>query len=69
MRSKPFPQHLIKPGDGRLAEYLSNPVTEPDPDFDVDEWNREWQELEAQMKAESLENTQKELDRMEKLWS
>jgi hypothetical protein len=30
-----------------LLEYLLQSTPEPDPNFDVEEWNREWAELEA----------------------
>jgi len=49
--------------------YLANPVTEPDPDFDVDTWNREWRAVEAQMNAEERKYEQRELDNIQDLMS
>lgn len=47
------PEH-IHPASGKLAEHLAHPVTEPDPNFDPTEWDREWAAIEAKMKAASL---------------
>jgi len=69
IKARPPTDHLLVPGDGRLAEYLANPVTEPDPDFDVDAWNREWQAVEAQKNAEERKYEQRELDRIQNLLS
>src|SRR5262245_49539380 len=59
-RTPPKPEHF-HPGSGLLAEHLANPVTEPDPDFDVEVWNQEWDRIETQMKAEELAHEQEEL--------
>jgi len=69
LRKLPPTDHLLVPGDGRLAEYLANPVIEPDPDFDVDEWNLQWQTVEEQMKEEDKKYEQRELDRLQRLMS
>lgn len=50
----------ITPASGRLAEHLAHPVTEPDPDFDLEAWEREWQRIEAEMEAESLAHEEAE---------
>ncbi len=45
----------ITPGNmQRLADCLANPVTEPDPAFDVATWNREWDRIEAEINASEL---------------
>ena len=41
----------IHPASGLLAKHLANSPGEPDPSFDVVAWNREWDEVEAKMKA------------------
>lgn len=50
----------VRFGDGLLAWRLANPVTAPEPDFDEAAWNQEWARIEAEMKAASLANEQKE---------
>jgi hypothetical protein len=42
---------LIQPGSGLLAEHLSHSPEKPDPLFDVKQWNLEWDDIEAKMKA------------------
>jgi hypothetical protein len=59
-RMPPNPAN-IKPASGLLGEKLANPVTDPDPDFDLEEWTREWDRLEAEMKAQSLAHEAAEL--------
>lgn len=44
----PNPHHL-RPATGSLAEALR--YSPDDPDFDLTAWNREWEAVEAQMKA------------------
>lgn len=58
-RSPSKPEH-IHPASGKLAEHLANPVTEPAPDFDPAEWDQEWAEIEAKMKAASLAHEEEE---------
>ena len=69
IKARPPTDHLLVSGDGRLAEYLANPVNEPDPDFDVNAWNQEWQAVEAQMNAEERKYEQRELNRIQNLIS
>lgn len=47
-----------------LAEALACPNGEPDPTFDVQEWNQQWDDFEAKMKQQELENeaSEQELD-------
>lgn len=60
IKSKPSKPEHIHPPSGKLAEHLANPVNEPDPDFDPTEWDREWAEIEAKMKAASLTHEEEE---------
>jgi hypothetical protein len=50
----------IEPATGSLAEYLANTPNDRDPDFDVSAWNKEWDSLEAEMKASSLAHEEAE---------
>ncbi len=43
-----------------LAEGLRTPFGEPDPEFDVKQWNQQWDEFESQMKADELAHEQSE---------
>lgn len=45
----------ITPDGGNLAQKLANPLSEPDPDFDLEEWTRQWEAIEAEMKRSSRE--------------
>jgi predicted CopG family antitoxin len=45
----PNPNNL-RPAVGSLADYLARPVP-PDPDFNLEEWQRQWDAVEAEMKA------------------
>ncbi|MFN8491666.1 MAG: hypothetical protein U0350_28970 [Caldilineaceae bacterium] len=45
----PTDPRYIRPATGSLAEALRNKPY--DPDFDFDEWNRQWAEFEAELKA------------------
>ncbi|HHC24106.1 MAG TPA: hypothetical protein ENK58_01640 [Desulfobacterales bacterium] len=44
----------IYPASGLLAEHLKISDREADPCFSPAEWNREWDRIEAEMKAEEL---------------
>jgi hypothetical protein len=50
----------IKPAGGHLGEKLAHPVTESDPNFDLAEWTREWDRVEAEMEAQSLAHEEAE---------
>ncbi|MFN8486304.1 MAG: type II toxin-antitoxin system Phd/YefM family antitoxin [Caldilineaceae bacterium] len=50
-RMGPNPNN-ITPGSGRLAEKLAHPLTEIDPTFDLEEWTREWDRIEAEMNTD-----------------
>jgi hypothetical protein len=58
-RMGPNPKN-ITPASGRLAERLAHPITEPDPAFDLETWQAEWQRIEAEMEAESLAHEEAE---------
>ena len=45
----PTDPRYIRPATGSLAEALRNKPY--DPDFDYEEWNRQWAEFEAELKA------------------
>lgn len=61
IKSMPADPANIIAASGLLAEHLTNPITEPDPDFDEQAWNREWARIEAEMEAASLAHEQEEL--------
>jgi plasmid stability protein len=50
IKATPPNPNNIRPATGSLAEYLSRLVPE-DPDFNVAEWERQWDAIEAEMKA------------------
>ena len=58
-RMGPNPNNITL-GEGNLAEKLAHPVTELDPTFDLEEWTREWDRVEAEMKAQSLAHEEAE---------
>ena len=58
-RMGPNPNN-ITPAGGQLAEKLAHPLTEPDPEFDLEAWTREWDRVEAEMKAQSLAHEEAE---------
>jgi hypothetical protein len=58
-RMGPNPNNII-PGGGKLAEKLAHPLTDVDPAFDLAEWTREWDRVEAEMKAASLAHEEAE---------
>lgn len=55
------PENFTPAGD-KLAELLAAPPIDPEPDFNADQWNKEWAVVEAKMKAGSLAHEQDELD-------
>lgn len=59
-RMPPNPAN-ITPGTGQLGEKLKHPVTDPDPDFDLEAWTKEWDKIEAEMEAQSLAHEEAEL--------
>jgi hypothetical protein len=61
IKRRPSNPENIRPGDGLLAWRLAHPVTEPDPDFDEAAWNKQWDEIEAAMKAQARAHEQEEL--------
>lgn len=62
-RMPPNPAN-ITPGSGQLGEKLKHPVTDPDPDFDLEAWTKEWDEVEAKMETESLAHEEAELQEL-----
>lgn len=55
----------IRPGDMKLlAERLANPVAEPDHLFDAAEWNQQWDQLEAELEAAELADSEARLREM-----
>lgn len=42
--------NCLRSASGSLAQYLSMPVT-PDSNFDLEEWQRQWNVIETEMKA------------------
>lgn len=47
--------NAFRPAHGSLAEALENAPT--DPDFDLAEWTKEWQLVEAELRAMTLNNS------------
>ena len=47
--------NAFRPAQGSLAEALESAPT--DPDFDLEEWTKEWQLVEAELRAMTLSNT------------
>ena len=41
--------HALRPAQGSLADALHNAPT--DPNFDLDEWNKEWRMIETEMRT------------------
>ncbi len=52
----------IQPASGLLAEHLANSPEMADPLFDVVEWNREWDKIEAKMKMMEIAEQKSEAD-------
>jgi plasmid stability protein len=46
----------VRPAEGSLLEYLRQTTPEADPEFDLEAWTREWEAVEAEMKAITLAN-------------
>ena len=55
IKSLPPNPDSIHPATGTLEEYLNSALPEPT-DFDVDQWEKEWAEVEAEMKTITREN-------------
>ncbi len=62
IKSSPQNPANIQPASGLLAEHLMNSPEVPDPLFDVTKWNREWDEVEAKMKAMEIADQKSEVD-------
>jgi hypothetical protein len=52
----------ITPASGLLAEHLLNSPEEADPSFDLEVWEREWDNVEATMKAIEFADQNSEFD-------
>jgi len=50
----------VTPASGLLAQHLRQLPDMPDPDFDAEEWMKEWDQVETEMKAASLAHEQAE---------
>ena len=53
IKAEPPNPAAIRPATGSLAEALQN--APEDPDFDLETWTRQWEAVEAEMKAKSEE--------------
>jgi hypothetical protein len=63
IRQSPQNPVNVQPASGLLAEHLATPSGSPDPSFDVNKWNQEWDEIEAEMKKlEIVEQDAEEAD-------
>ena len=53
IRSRPPNPEMIRPAMGSLAEYLAASIAAEDPneEFDQEAWQRQWDAIEAEMKA------------------
>lgn len=56
IRSTPPDPAMIRHATGSLKEALENSPP-PDSDFDIDEWNRQWAEVEREMKEVTRANS------------
>lgn len=56
----------VRPGSGLLGKHLVELEKEYDPTFDSNAWLREWDQLEADMKSESLAHEARNLAEMSK---
>lgn len=53
IKSRPPNPQMIRPAIGSLGEYLATSIASEDPneEFDLAEWQRQWDAVEAKMKA------------------
>ena len=58
IKSRPPNPNAIRPATGSLAEYLAQSIAAEDPneEFDQAEWQRNWDAIEAEMKAVTRAN-------------
>lgn len=52
----------IKPASGLLGEHLAELMQETDPTFSWEEWQKEWEQIEAAMEADEAAHEQAEWD-------
>jgi hypothetical protein len=66
IKSLPPNPEMIRPAIGSLADYLAASIAAEDPneEFDQEEWDRNWDAIEAEMKALELEQEILELAEM-----
>jgi hypothetical protein len=50
----------ITPASGLLGQHLAELMQETDPTFDLAEWQREWEQIEAAMEAEETAHEREE---------
>lgn len=60
IKAKPQNPNNIKPASGLLVKHLADLPHEYDPSFDVIVWNKEWDKIEAEMKAMEIAEEQAE---------
>ena len=51
IKAMPPNPSAIHPAKESLLEYLTNLPDDPDPSFDAEEWDREWDKFEVELKA------------------
>jgi hypothetical protein len=54
IKATPPDPGAIRPAEGSLADYLRQ--REPDPEFDIEGWNRGWEAVEAELKMMTRAN-------------
>ena len=52
----------ITPASGLLGQHLSELMQESDPTFDLEQWQKEWDQIESAMEADELAHEQTEWD-------
>lgn len=62
IKSSPQNPANVQPASGLLAKHLASSPEIPDPSFDVAEWNREWDKVEAEMKMMEIAEQKSEAD-------
>lgn len=50
----------IKPASGLLGQHLAELIEESDPTFDLEQWQKEWDQIEAAMEADEAAHEQAE---------
>jgi hypothetical protein len=60
IKNSPQNPKNIRPASGLLGKHLSESDEKPDPCFSFADWNREWDRIESEMKAEEVAEQESE---------